>query len=121
MTSTRIDSSAQKGTAEGLILHWQEQVRLYESLVELSDHFSDAQKQTMLENSLAPVKALKAVKDQTNQFETHAGKDLSHDEYSTLVTSAAINHNTQFQIKTTKPSRKVYYNKHTDLSDSHSD
>ena len=41
VTSTRIDSSAWKGIAEGFILHWQEQVRLYESLVHPYDHFSD--------------------------------------------------------------------------------
>ena len=121
ITSTKIDSSAWKGTAEGFILHWQEQVRLYESLVDPSDHFSDAQKRTMLENALAPVKALKAVKDQANQFKTHTGNELSYEEYSTLVTSAAINHDTQFQVKSSKPSRKVYYHECTDFSDSDDD
>ena len=42
ITSTRIDSSVWKGTAEGFVLHWQEQVRLYELLVEASDHFCNA-------------------------------------------------------------------------------
>ena len=70
--STRIDSSEWKGAAEGFVQHWQEQVRLYELLVEESDHFSDVQKRTMLENILALLKALKVVKDQTNQFKkTH--------------------------------------------------
>ena len=72
----------------------------------------------MLQNALALVKALKAVKDQANQFKTTTGKDLSYNEYSTLVILAAINHNTQFQIKTSKPSRKVYYHEHTDFSGS---
>ena len=48
----------------------------------------------MLENALASVKALKAVKDQANQFKTHREKELSCEEYSTLVTSATINHDT---------------------------
>ena len=60
---------------------------------------------------LALVKALKAVKDQANQFKTQTGKELSYDKYSTLVTSSAINHDIQFQLKSSKPSKKVYYHK----------
>ena len=51
----------------------------------------------------------------------HIEKDLSYDEYSTLVMLAAINHGTKFQIKTRRPSRKVYYHEHTDLSNSDND
>ena len=72
----------------------------------------------MLENALAPVKALKAVKDQANLFKTYTGKELSHEEYSTLVTSAAINHDAQFQVKSSKPSRKICYHECTYSSDS---
>ena len=37
------------------------------------------------------------------------------------MTSAAINHDTQFQVKSSKPSRKVYYHECTDFSDSDDD
>ena len=70
-------TSAQKGTVEGLILDQKEQVRVYESLVETSDYFSDVQKRTMLENALTPLKALKAVKDQANHFKPHSQRIIT--------------------------------------------
>ena len=84
ITSARIDSSSWKGSTEGFILHWQEQVRLYESLAP-ADKFKDTQKRTMLENAVAPVKALRAVKDQADQLKTHLKKDLDYKEYISLL------------------------------------
>ena len=62
----------------------------------------------MLCNTLALVKPLKAFEDQANQVKKDIGKKISHDECSTLVTSAEINHDTQFQLKSSKLSKKVY-------------
>ena len=64
-------------------------MRLCESLADLSDHFSDAQKRTMLENAVVPVKALRAMKTQANQLKIHSSQELTYNEYSTLIMSAA--------------------------------
>jgi hypothetical protein len=46
ITSVRLGTGEWQGTTESFILHWQNQVRLYERQVPLSDHFSDGQKRT---------------------------------------------------------------------------
>ena len=56
ITSARIGASNWKGTTEGFIIHWEEQMRLYETLSETTEHFSDSQKKIMLENTVSPVK-----------------------------------------------------------------
>ena len=71
--------------------------RLYESIVDKKDYFSDTQKRTILENAVSPLKALRAVKDQADQFKTQLNKTLDYKEYSSLVTSAASNYNTSFK------------------------
>ena len=118
ITSIRIDSPSWKGSSEAFILHWQDQVRLYESIVDTKDYFSDTQKRTILENAVSPLKALRAVKDQADQFKTQLNKTLDYEEYSSLVTSAASNYDTSFKMKTSKPSRKVYYHQNEFASDS---
>ena len=99
-------------------MHWQDQVRLYESMVDKRDHFSDAQKRTMLENAASSLKALRAVKDQADQLKTHLNKSLDYKEYSALVTLAASNYDASFKIKGNKPSRKVHYHQTNFTSDS---
>jgi hypothetical protein len=44
ITSVRLGSGEWQGTTESFILHWQNQVRLYERQVPSSDHFFDGQK-----------------------------------------------------------------------------
>jgi hypothetical protein len=56
--SVRIGNGEYQGTAEGFVLHWQQQVHLYQRQVPESDHFSNGQLRTMLENAVAPIKEL---------------------------------------------------------------
>ena len=68
-------------------------------MVDKSNHFSNIQKRTMLENALAPLKALRPAKDQVDQLRTYLKKLLDYKEYSTLVASATSNYNILFKIK----------------------
>ena len=97
---------------------WQDQVRLYEPIVDKRNFFSDTQKKTMLENTVSPLKALRAVIDQANQFKTQLNKTLDYEEYSSLAVSAPSNYNTSFKVKINKPSRKVYYHQNDAASNS---
>ena len=63
VTSARLGNGEWKGTTEGFILHWQDQVRLYERQVLTSDHFSDGQKRIMLENAVHNITELRQVKN----------------------------------------------------------
>jgi hypothetical protein len=49
LTSAQLGSEEWNGTTEGFITHWSNQVCLYERQVPFIDHFSDGQKQIMLE------------------------------------------------------------------------
>ena len=92
--------------------------RLYESIVDKKDYFSDDRKRTMLENAVSTQNALRAVKDQADQFKTQLKKTLDYEECSSLVTSAASNYDMSFKMNTSKPSRKVYHHQIELASDS---
>jgi hypothetical protein len=62
ITSVCIGNGEFHGTAENFVLHWQQQVRLYQRQVPTTDHFSDGQLCTMLENAVAPIEELRQVK-----------------------------------------------------------
>ena len=64
ITSEKFDSW--KGVTESFILNWQDQVRLYELLVDADRYFSENQKKVLLENAVASVKPLSYVKDQSD-------------------------------------------------------
>ena len=59
ITSVRIGDSLWNGTSHSFVLHWQEQVRLYESLVDMASHFSPEQKMHMLQNAVHPHEELR--------------------------------------------------------------
>jgi len=58
ITSVKVSDSQWNRTTHGFILHWQEQVRLYESLVDPSAHFNNGQKIRMLQNAVHPLQNL---------------------------------------------------------------
>jgi hypothetical protein len=101
ITSVRIGNGEFHGTAENFVLHWQQQVRLYQRQVPTTDHFSDGQLRTMLENAVAPIEELRQVKVHGDLHKTKTGKALTYDEYSALLLSAA----TQYDSQNAKPRR----------------
>jgi small nuclear ribonucleoprotein (snRNP)-like protein len=94
ITSERLGTGNWKGTTEGFITHWQEQVRQYERQVPLSDHFSDGQKRTMLENAVRDVDELRQVKVKADLERTMTGKVLTYDQYAALLLSTAVGYDT---------------------------
>ena len=59
--------------------------------------------------SLASVKPLRAVKDQSDQQFVHSSKMLDYDQHAILVLSAATGYDFQLTSASAKSSRKVYY------------
>jgi len=90
ITSTRLGTTAWRGATEGFITHWQKQVRKYERLCEPTEHFSDGQKMTMLQNAVNPVDQLAAVKQNAELERTKTGVALTYDQYCSLLISAAV-------------------------------
>jgi hypothetical protein len=99
VTSARLGNGEWKGTTEGFVLHWQNQVRLYERQVPPSDHFSDGQKRVMLENAVHGITELRQVKNNADLEKTKTGIVLSYDQYASLLLSAAAAYDTQFGTK----------------------
>ena len=60
----------------------------------------------MLQNAVHPIMELRQVKIQAAQFKTHMGKDLSYDEYCSLLLSAAQQYNAQIGNNGPKMAKK---------------
>ena len=78
ITNSRLGTGLWKGSTESFIIHWQNQIRTYEKLVEIKDCFSDSVKHTMLENSVKSIDSLRAVKDQVNQFQVQMDTNITY-------------------------------------------
>ena len=113
ITSAKIGDGHWKGTAEGFILHWQDQVRRYEAMSHRSKHLHDATKKQMLENAVNAIDELRAVKRQADQIQTVSGTELTYRQYCRLVMSAAAQYDSQFKsqrLQTPKSSNRSVYN-----------
>ena len=112
ITSARVGDGSWKGTSHSFVLHWQNQVRLYEKQVDASEHFSAAQKRTMLENAVHDLDELRQVKAQADQHKTQTGRALTYEQYTELLKSSASAYDSQFTPKSRHaaraPKRAVY-------------
>ena len=98
-----------KSTTESFILHWQNQIRLYETLSETTRHLDEDLKLTLLQNAVHSNTYLRAVKDQANQLKSYdTNNRLNYDQYCTLLLSSANNYDSQFVSTHAKIPRKVY-------------
>lgn len=89
VTNVKIGDGQFKGSSETFIIHWQENLRKYESMVPPSEHLSDTHKRTLLENAVHPMEELRIIKTQAAQLAVHSGKILTYDQYCDLLISAA--------------------------------
>lgn len=102
ITSAKLGSGEWRGSTEGFITNWQNQVRLYERQVATTDHFSDNVKRTMLENAVHPITELRQVKNNADLEKTKTGRVLSYAEYTNLLLSAAASYDDQYKSKREK-------------------
>ena len=89
ITSARFDSRW-RGTAEGFLLHWKNQLRLLDDLIEdANDRFSPPVRRTLLENAVHDVPDLQAVKERENMDIANGKASLTYEQYFNLLHSAA--------------------------------
>ena len=118
ITTSRLGTGAWKGSTESYIIHWQNQIRKYEQLVDANDCFSDAVKGTMLKNSVHSVDDLWVVKAQADQFQVRMGSKITYEQYCSLLQSASQTYDAQFETKVnSKGMRHSVYDHH--IYDSH--
>ena len=89
-------------------MHWQDQILVHETIVSTDSHFSEHQKRTMLENKVDSIGPLRAIKNQSDQYLSHSGRELTYEQYSNLLLSAANNYDIPFSSSGSQSSRKVY-------------
>ena len=82
ITSVKINDGSWKGTTFAFILHWNEQVRIYNKQVHTTNQLSNTLKKSMLENAIHLIPDMRAVKAQADQHKTQTGITLQYDEYS---------------------------------------
>ena len=109
VTTTRFAGGDWKGSARSFILHWENQVRLYEKQSPTGDHLSEGQKRMLLENSVHDCGELRAVKTQADQHKAHDGTELTCEQHVNLLKSAAATCDQQFRPdkRTSKARRTV--------------
>ena len=98
-----------KGTSESFVLHWQDQIRSYETLSITAKHLDDTLKLTLSQNTAHSNACLRVVKDQADQMKSYdSTNELIYDKHCALLLSAANNYDSQFVSTQTKNPRRVY-------------
>ena len=81
---------------------------MHESLAPTDSHFSKNQEKILLKNAVSSVGPLSAMEDQSDKHLLHSGKELTHDQYSNLLSSVVANYGTQFSSSSGQSSKKVH-------------
>lgn len=113
-TSVRINDGSWRGTTSSFILHWIEQVRLYESTAAKNEHFLDGQKRTILENLVSSHNRLRTIKTQADQVKALNGSVLTYAQYNTLLQSSANIYDASLSGSNKKYTRSVYMSEQLD-------
>ena len=99
ITSARIDDGHWHESSVHFVMHWREKVHQYEKLIDPIDQFSGAEKRRMLENAVCGLQALRAVKDQAEQYKTQTGLDMPYGQYVRALIVAASGFDEQYLLK----------------------
>ena len=116
VTTVKLGDGSWRGTTHSFILHWKEQVRLYDSQQDSAiDKFSMAQKKAMLENTVHGIEALRMIKIQADQYKVLTGEMMNYEHYLELLESAAESYDSQFNVRNMnrgfqRPEKRAVYN-----------
>ena len=108
-TTTLGPGTSWRGTTHAFIIHFQEQFRIFDSLVSSPDRLTAALRRTLLQNAVAPVPALAIIKTQAAQLKTQTGQDITYEDYSDLLKSAALQHDKITTPGTGRSTRRNVY------------
>jgi hypothetical protein len=81
-----------KGTTLSFILHYQEQIRLYDQLQPPNEQTSDHTKMIYLQNAVYAIEELRSVQTTGSQLALANGTVPTYKDYEALLKSAAIMH-----------------------------
>ena len=104
ITSARIGSGDWKGSTHGFVLHWQNQVHLYERQ---GNAFDASLKLVMLQNAVEPIPELAAVKTTAELDAAKTGTPITYPVYCSLLLSQADSYDKRISSKP-RARRTVY-------------
>ena len=121
LVRTTIDSHW-KGTTQGFILHFQEQVRQYRQLKDSDGALGDPIVYELLQHAVSSIPDLRAVEVTATVTAQKDGKELEYEDYCNLLLSAAIVYDDETVVKK-QPRRLAHSSYVTDeiLQDVHED
>ena len=116
LTSTKLGKTPWNGTYHAFILHWCEQLRKYEGLIDKTDHFTANVKMIMLQNAVSHIPRLHSVKTQAAHDIAHGKPPLSYINYKTLLLSAATVEDEKLSFASTRPQCTVQLTEQSEFS-----
>ena len=111
ITTATLGKNTWNGTTTSFVLHWEEQVRLYECYVDTHSHFSPEMKRTLLQNAVNGISDLRQVKLNADQLLQANGHVASYENYRDLLLNACARYDADWHSRTARapPSRRTVY------------
>ena len=108
ITTAHLDDGTWNGTTEKFVLHWMEQVRLYEELVDPTAALVDAVKLMLVTNAVCGHPKLSGVYNVAVQLASQTRQHVDYDQYSDLLLSECAQADSAFAQSPRKAHHSVY-------------
>jgi len=102
ITSATLGKSSWNSTTTSCVLHWEEQVRLYERYTGSHSHFSPEMKRTMLQGAVSGIADLRQVQLNAEQLLHATGRDMSYHNYRDLLLNACARYDADSHTRGTR-------------------
>ena len=117
ITTATLGKNTWNGTTTSFVLHWEEQVRLYERYTKTHSHFSPEMKRTLLQNAVNGIPDLRQVKLNADQLLQANGYQVSFADYRNLLLNACARYDAEWHPRaqrTPTSNRRTVYATHVD-------
>ena len=121
ITTASLSDGSWNGTTEQIVLHWLEQVRLYEELIDVSAALSDSVKLTLLTNAVRGHTKLSSVHNVAIQLASHFGHAVDFTKYSELLLSECAQVDSALAHSPRKSGKRSLYFTYLTINDGEDD
>ena len=109
LVTVRINDGTWNGSSEKFVLHWMEQLRLYETLIDPKDILSDAIKMMLLQSAVRGSVQLGQVYNVALQLATHHNTPVTYQKYTELLLSECAQLDSALVRKNAKSNARSVY------------
>ena len=99
VTSTKLGTNTWTGTTTAFVLHWEEQLRLYERYVGLNSRFTPEMKRTLLQNAVMNIDELRQVQTTSDQLYQTMRQVQTYDDYRDMLLRACARYDTTYHSR----------------------